>query len=129
MELPENVVELLRQPSLCFLTSLMPDGSPHIAQTWVDTDGEHVLINTPGGTQKLKNVERDPRVAVGVSDRTNPFRYVAIRGHVVNLTTEGGAEHVESLSQRYLGGPYPWRGGRDQVRVIITISADKIHAM
>jgi hypothetical protein len=47
----------------------------------------------------------------------------------VGITTEGGAEHIEALAQRYLGGPYPWYGGRNQTRVILTISADKIHGM
>jgi PPOX class probable F420-dependent enzyme len=107
----------------------MPDGSPQMTQTWVDTDGEHIVINTVQGFQKVKNVERDPRVAVSVSDPSNPSRYYAIRGRVVDITTEGGAEHIETLAQRYLGSPYPWYGGRDQVRVILTISADKIHAM
>jgi PPOX class probable F420-dependent enzyme len=128
MNLPEGLIALLRQPSPCFLTTLMPDGSPQMTQTWVDTDGEHVVINTVQGFQKLKNVERDPRVAVSVSDHSRPSRYYAIRGRVVSVTTEGGAEHIETLAQRYLGGPYPWFGGRDQVRVILTISADKIHA-
>jgi PPOX class probable F420-dependent enzyme len=107
----------------------MPDGSPQMTQTWVDTDGEHVVINTVQGFQKLKNVTRDPRVAVSVSDPANASHYFAIRGRVVNATTEGGAQHIEALSHRYLGGPYPWYGGRDQVRVILTISADKIHEM
>jgi hypothetical protein len=44
----------------------MPDGSPQITQVWVETDGEHVLINTVEGSQKEKNVHRDPRVAVNV---------------------------------------------------------------
>ena len=56
-------------------------------------------------------------------------RYYAIRGRVVKVTAEGGAEHIESLSQRYTGGAYAWYGGRDQVRVILKISADKIHDM
>jgi PPOX class probable F420-dependent enzyme len=107
----------------------MPDGSPQLTQTWVDTDGEHVVINTVQGHQKAKNIERDPRVAACISDRSNPSRYYAIRGRVDKATTDGGAEHIEALAQRYLGGPYPWYGGREQVRLILTISADRIHAM
>ena len=129
MDLPEGLIALLRQPSPCFLTTLMPDGSPQLTETWVDTDGAHVVINTVQGSQKVRNIERDPRVAVAVSDPSNPSRYYAVRGRVVNVTTEGGAEHIETLAQRYLGGPYPWYGGRDQVRVILTITADKIHGM
>ena len=129
MDLPEGLIALLHRPSLCYVTTLMPGGSPQMTQTWVDTDGEHIVINTVQGFQKVKNVERDPRVAVSVSDPSNPSRYYAIRGRVVDITTEGGAEHIETLAQRYLGSPYPWYGGRDQVRVILTISADKIHTM
>jgi PPOX class probable F420-dependent enzyme len=128
VNLPEGLIELLRQPSPCFLTTLMPDGSPQMTQTWVDTDGQHVVINTVQGFQKVKNVERDPRVAVSVSDPASSFRYYAIRGRVINITTEGGAEHIEALAQRYLGAPYPWYGGREQIRVILTIDADRINA-
>jgi hypothetical protein len=47
----------------------------------------------------------------------------------VNITAEGGADHIEKLAQRYLGGPYPWYGGRDQTRLILTIEADKISSI
>jgi hypothetical protein len=68
-------------------------------------------------------------VAVNVCDVSSPSRYYAIRGQVVGVTTEGGADHIEALARRYLGAPYPWYGGRDQVRVILTIRADKIRGL
>ena len=129
MKLPDGFLTLLRKPSPCFITTLMPDGSPQVTETWVDTDGEHVVINTVQTHQKLKNVTRDPRVALAICDSSDPSRYYAVRGHVVGITSEGGAEHIELLSHRYTGGPYQWYGGRDQVRVILTVSAEKIHAM
>lgn len=129
MKLPEDLVDLLRQPSVCFIATTMPDGSPQLTQTWVDTDGEHVLINTVEGFQKVRNVARDARVAVSVIDPANPFRYYTVRGKVVATTTDGAADHIEMLSQKYTGGPYAWYGGRDQVRVLLTITADRIHAM
>lgn len=72
MNLPQELLELLRRPSPCYVATVMPDGSPHLTQTWVDTDGEHVLINSVAGFEKVRNIERDPRVAVTVSDPTNP---------------------------------------------------------
>ena len=63
--------KLLREPAFCQLATLMPDGSPQITQVWVETDGEHILINTNEGSQKEKNVRREPRVAVNVVDPTN----------------------------------------------------------
>jgi PPOX class probable F420-dependent enzyme len=127
--LPDDLLALLRAPSPCFISTIMPDGSPQLTETWVDTDGEHVLINTVEGFQKVRNVRRDPRVAVAVSDPENPSRYFAVRGRVIDMSTDGAVDHIESLAQRYLGTPYPWYGGRDQVRLLLTIVADHIHTM
>ncbi|MEU8424426.1 PPOX class F420-dependent oxidoreductase [Micromonospora sp. NPDC048835] len=129
MDLPEDLLTLLREPSTCFVTTLMPDGSPQLTQTWVDTDGTHILINTVETHQKTRNVRRDPRVAVAVSDPQKPGRYHEVRGRVVRTSTEGAAEHIDRLAQRYLGGPYPWFGGRDQVRIILTIEPDRVRSM
>ena len=129
MKLPDGFLELLRKASPCFLTTLMPDGSPQTTETWVDTDGEHIVINTVQTHLKVKNIQRDPRVSVAVCDPSSFARYYAVRGRVVKMTTEGGAEHIETLSRKYIGGPYAWYGGRDQVRVILSITADKIHDM
>jgi PPOX class probable F420-dependent enzyme len=126
MELSQDLLELLRQPSTCYVATTMPDGSPQLTLTWVDTDGEHVVINTVEGFAKLRNMQRDPRVAVAIGDPANPARYIQVRGHVVETTTEGGVDHIEQLSQKYTGGPYAWYGGRDQIRVIVRIVADKI---
>lgn len=126
MDIPEGLLELLRRPSPCYLATTMSDGSPHLTQTWVDTDGTHILVNSVRGFQKIKNIERDPRVALNVSDPDLPARYYAIRGRVVDITTDGAADHIEMLAQRYLGGPYPWYGGRDQVRLLLTIEVLRI---
>ena len=66
---------------------------------------------------------------MAVADPSNPSRYYSVRGVVVTVTSEGAAEHIEQLAQRYLGTPYPWYGGRDQKRLILTIEPYKIHFM
>jgi PPOX class probable F420-dependent enzyme len=127
--LTEDVVALLRQPSLCFLATSMADGSPQVTQTWGDTDGEHVLINSVQGHVKVENIARDPRVAVAIVDPNTPSHYVQVRGRVLAVTTEGAVEHIEMLAEKYLGTPYPWYGGRDQVRVIIVIEPKRMSTM
>ena len=82
--LPTDLLDLLRRPSPCFLATLMPDGSPQMTQTWVDTDGTHVLVNTVDGHQKVRNVRRDPRVAVNVADPEDPSRYFEVQKFVAN---------------------------------------------
>jgi PPOX class probable F420-dependent enzyme len=96
--LPEDLLALLRQRSLCYVATSMADGSPQVTQTWVDTDGEHVLINSVQGHVKVKNLARDPRVAVAISDPRTPSRYVQVRGRVVDITTEGAIAHIERLA-------------------------------
>ena len=126
MDLPAGLLDLLRQPSPCFVATLMPDGAPQMTQTWVDTDGTNVLINTVAGFQKVRNMERDARVALNVADPADVSRYYAVRGRVTSITADGAAEHIERLAQRYLGGPYPWFGGRDQVRLLVTIEPETV---
>lgn len=126
MKLPDTLLAMLRQPSICYLATSMPDGSPQVTQTWVDTDGEHVIINSVQTHVKIRNIARDPRVAVAISAPGNPSRYMQVRGRVLSVTTEDAAEHIEKLAHKYLNKPYPWFGGRDQVRVIVVIEAEKI---
>jgi PPOX class probable F420-dependent enzyme len=125
--LPADLIELLRKPSPCFIATLMPDGSPQLTETWVTTDGENVVVNIVDGSQKARNVARDPRVAVNVADPENVNRYYAVRGRVVATTTEGGRESIDEISQKYLGIPYPnFSGNPNETRVLITIEADSV---
>jgi PPOX class probable F420-dependent enzyme len=127
--LPEGLLDLLRRPSPCFVATVMPDGSPQLTQTWVTTDGEHILINVVQGMQKARNIARDPRIAVNVIDPDNTARYYAVRGHVVSATTDGAAESIDEISHKYLGIPYPSFGrsaGADN-RLLLTVAADSIH--
>jgi PPOX class probable F420-dependent enzyme len=129
VHLPDDLVALLRTPAIGFIATSMPDGSPQLTEVWLDTDGEHVIVNSVTTHVKVRNIERDPRVAVAIADPSDPSSYFQVRGRVVRRTTEGGAEHIEMLSRKYSGAPYPWYGGRQQVRVILTIEADRVSAM
>jgi len=124
--LPDDLLDLLRKPSPCFVATVMPDGSPQLTQTWVTTDGEHVVINIVEGHQKAKNLARDSRVAVNIVDPDNVFRYYAVRGRVVDMTTEGGSESIDEISRKYLGIPYPNFTGQPETRLVITIAADSV---
>ena len=68
MDLPTELLALLKQPSTCYIATTMPDGSPQLTQVWCDTDDEHILINTVEGHQKARNIHRDPWVAFDVAD-------------------------------------------------------------
>jgi PPOX class probable F420-dependent enzyme len=123
--LDPNVQRLAKTDNVAVTVTLMPDGQRQALPTWIDTDGEHLLINTEPDRQKSKNVRRDPRVTVLIIDKANPFDFVEVRGRVVD--TVGGEEarrHIDELSQRYAGGPYQNPIG-PQGRVILKIAADR----
>jgi PPOX class probable F420-dependent enzyme len=127
MPLPDGLLDLLRKPSPCFVATLMPDGSPQLTQTWVTTDGEHVVLNIVDGMQKAKNLARDTRVALNVVDPDDVFRYYAVRGRVIATSTEGGRQSIDEISHKYLGIPYPnFSGDANETRVLVTIEADKV---
>jgi PPOX class probable F420-dependent enzyme len=126
VQLDEELLALLREPSTCYLATSMADGSPQLTQVWVDTDGENVIVNSVLSHVKTANITRDPRVAVTVSHPDSPSRYYQVRGTVREVRTEGAADHIEALAQKYLGKPYPWYGGRDQVRVIFVIEPERV---
>ena len=129
LTLPADLLDLLRRPSLAFIATTMPDGSPQLTEVWVDTDGEHVVVNSVTTHVKVRNVARDPRIALTVADPADPSSYFQVRGRVTEMTTDGAADHIELLSRRYLGTPYPWYGGRDQVRIKLVITADHASPM
>ena len=91
----------------------MPDGSPHSVAVWVTVEGDRVVFFTQPTSRKARNVERDPRVAVSVVDRENPYRTARIRGRVV-ATRDGDAalEVMDLMSVQYTGKPFPVRSGR-----------------
>jgi PPOX class probable F420-dependent enzyme len=119
--------KLLSEPAFAEVATLMADGSPQITQVWVDTDGEHILINTAENRQKTRNVLRDPRVAVNVVDPNNAWRLASVRGKVVDITTEGSDDLIDRLAKKYLGqDKYPNRRP-DEVRVTLKIAPEKVN--
>ena len=118
--------QLLREPSYGEIATVMPDGSPLIAQVWVDTDGEHILVKTTRDSQKVRNVRRDPRVAVNVFDPGNQWRLGNARGRVVEVTEEGADAQIDRLGKKYRGwDTYPYKDPNNP-RVILKIAPERV---
>jgi PPOX class probable F420-dependent enzyme len=107
----------------------MPDGSPQVTPVWVDFDGKFILVNTAEGRRKPRNIRRDPRVALDVTSREDPYRMVTVRGRVVELANEGADEHIDKLAKKYLGQDrYPFRQPGER-RVILKIEPEHVAGM
>ncbi len=119
-KLSERAGQLLRDKNLAAVTTIRKDGSPHTTPVWIDWDGENVLFNTAEGRVKPRHLRRDPRVSVLVVDRENPYAWVSVTGRA-ELTHEGADEHIDDLSEKYLGRrPYASRApGEQRIKVIV----------
>ena len=127
-QISEQVVQLLNGKNFAYISTLMKDGSPQVTPTWIDIDEDDksILINTAEGRIKQKNVSRDPRVAISISDQNNPYNMVLIRGKVIEQIKEGADEHTDRLAKKYLGmDKYPYRTPNEK-RVILKIKPERV---
>ncbi|MCH7561131.1 MAG: PPOX class F420-dependent oxidoreductase [Thaumarchaeota archaeon] len=124
-----EIAKLFQGKNFASFVTLMNDGSPHVAPTWVDLDGNTILINTARGRVKEKNIRRDNRIALSIYDQENPYNMVTIRGKVTELTEEGADEHIDKLAKKYFGlDKYPNRSPGER-RIILKIQPEKIFHM
>jgi PPOX class probable F420-dependent enzyme len=125
--LDDDTVRLAQGKNLATVVTLMPDGQPQALLTWVDTDGEHLLVNTEPQRQRSKNVRRDPRITVLIHSAESPWDWSEVRGRVVG-TVDGdeAREHIDKLSNKYIGTDYGMPIG-PQGRVILKIAPDKVN--
>ncbi|HUZ38455.1 MAG TPA: PPOX class F420-dependent oxidoreductase [Streptosporangiaceae bacterium] len=127
MALDPDVVRLAKGKHLATVVTLMPDGQPQALLTWVDTDGEHVLVNTEPQRQRARNLRRDPRITVLIHSAEDPWDWAEVRGHVVEMVIgEQARAHIDELSRKYTGADYRNPVG-PQGRVILKIAADKVN--
>ena len=127
MPLDADVVRLANGPNFATVATLMPDGRPQALLTWVDTDGEHLLVNTEPQRQRARNVARDPRVTVLIRAEDDPWDWAEVRGHVVDtIDGQEARDHVDALSRKYLGKDYANPVG-PQGRIILRIAPDTVN--
>src|SRR5512144_1730413 len=90
--IPASHFDLLQQPIVVVLATLMPNGQPQVNCVWCLHDGEYLRLFTWRGTQKERNLRERPQATVLVIDPQNPYRYLEIRGTVAEVTPEGAEE-------------------------------------
>ena len=127
--IPEKYLDLFQKPAFASLGTLMPEGRPQVTPVWCEFDGQHVIFNSARGRQKDRNVRRDPRVSMALIDPENPYRFMEIRGRVVEITEEGADAQINKLAKKYLGvDKYPY-GQPGEVRVVYKIKPEHATVM
>lgn len=129
IQLNEAQQKLLHDKNFANIGTLSEDGSPQVTPVWIDFDGTHIIFNTEKKRAKTRNLERDPRVSIAISDANNPYHYVEFRGRVVEITEAGASEHIDKMAMKYMGKEkYPFHKPGD-VRVMVKIEPLKAIGM
>lgn len=126
MPVPDKYRDLFTKKAFAHFVTLMPDGSPQVTPVWCDLQDDVIIINSAKGRRKERNVVRDPRVALSITDPDNPYRYIQIRGRVVEITETGADDHINRMAKKYLNADtYPYRQP-GEVRVLFKIRPERI---
>jgi PPOX class probable F420-dependent enzyme len=104
--IPDSHADLLSKKGFAHIATLQPDGAPQLSVVWFDWDGEHLLFSSKLDRRKLRNLRRDPRLSVLITDPESPYRYLEIRGRVERMDPDSQAELADVLSQKYVGRPF-----------------------
>lgn len=109
--IPDAARDLLDSDAVAHVVTLDEDGSPQVTAAWVGIDGDEIVLATLPDQRKLRNLRRDPRVALSIpSSRVNEWgllEYLVVYGTA--RVTEGGApELLQRLARTYLGPDVPF---------------------
>jgi PPOX class probable F420-dependent enzyme len=133
MTIPESHRNLITGPYIQTVITLMPDNQPQATPVWGDIKGEFLVFTTVRGRQKEKNLLRDPRVTILITDPEDPYRYLEIRGEVVAMQDEGGVEQINELariytdSSTYYGDFTPAELEHQEQRILVKVKPIKVN--
>jgi len=109
---------LLDAPNYAHLATVARDGSPRSVAVWVGLEGDRILIGASHGSMKARTSRREPRIAISVTDRENPYRTAMILGRVVEQRPDEDGAVMNETARKYTGEPYPWNGPGRLVLVV-----------
>jgi PPOX class probable F420-dependent enzyme len=126
--IPTDVRELFDAPNYVHLATLRADGSPRNWVVWVGLEGDNILVCTSNAIWKARDMRRDPRVAMSVTDGANPYRMASVQGRVVELRPDEDCRYMDPISMKYTNRPFPHRGP-DRVCVVIAVEKAAHHTL
>lgn len=122
--IPQEDLGILQSKGFAHIATIGPNHEPQSNPVWFDWDGTYVRISQTKTRQKYRNVQRDPHVALSITDPSNPYHYLEIRGKVVRVEDDSQKKFIDSLAQKYMGvAKYPYNQPGDE-RVILYIQPE-----
>jgi PPOX class probable F420-dependent enzyme len=122
--IPDSHADLIESKALAHVATIGPDGEPQVNPVWFDWDGTHFYFSQTKTRQKVKNLDRDNRIAVSIVDPENPYRYLEIRGKLVRIDPDPDIVFISKMAKKYMGvDVYPWHQPTDE-RIVMVVEPD-----
>ena len=127
--IPEKFLDLLTNHYFGHLATVSAQGIPQVTPVWFRWQDGKLEVNSAKGRLKDRNMRANPHVAMSILDPKNNYRYLEIRGKVVEITEEGANEMIDQLAKSYMGvDKYPYHNEKE-VRVRYVIEVTKTTSM
>jgi PPOX class probable F420-dependent enzyme len=123
--IPQKELGILQSKSLAHVATIGPKQEPQSNPVWFDWDGTYVRISQTKNRQKYRNVQRDPHIALSITDPNDPYHYLEIRGKVARIEDDTNNQFIDSMAKKYLGvDKYPWLQPGEE-RVVFYIQPER----
>lgn len=126
--IPDSHLDMFERPIFATIATLYPDGAPHLTPIWIDVEDGHLLFTVIAGHVKDRNMQKDPRVAITLFDPENPYRYIMVRGEVIEITKNGAFEHSQKMAKKYLGPDGEYIFGEGEYPHLFKVRPNKVSA-
>jgi PPOX class probable F420-dependent enzyme len=123
--LPDPAKTWLDGKSFPVVATVDPDGRPQLSIVWAKRDGDDIVFSTLRDRRKGRNLTRDHRATVLVTNPDGPYEYVEVRG-TATVTDDPGGSLINELARRYDGADFVEPEERSQRRVIVRVTADHV---
>ncbi len=105
--IPDDVRRLLGAPNYVHLPTLRADGSPRTGWSVWGLRTTTSAYAPPDAIWNAKDMRRDPRVAMSVTDMANPYHMAAIQGRVVDVRPDEDCRYMDPIPFKYTNKPFP----------------------
>lgn len=119
--IPATHTDLLESSALAHVATIGPHGEPQSSPVWFDWDGTFLrFAQVSGYQQKVRNLTRDPRIALSIVDPANAYRYLEVRGRVERIEADPDWAFINAMTKKYLGqDSYPFGKPGDEWLVVV----------
>lgn len=121
-QIPAHLLHLLEEPNYGFLGTIRPDDTVQVNPMWFLYDGEHIRFTHTTKRAKYRNLMHNPAMSLAVTDPSNPFTYLEVRGTLVEVIPDPEGAFYVTLGRRYgNAAQQPPKDSPDRVILVMSV--------